>query len=258
MSSALEPERVQKVLSRLGLASRREAEQWIRAGRLTINGRAAAIGDRVTGSDQLRLDGRLIRQPPPSRLPVLLCHRSPGLPLLSADAGTESLAAQLPRNAGRRFMSVSPLPQVDGGLELLTADGALAGRLQRAVRAQEVEYSLRLRGELAELQERGILAGQLDRGTTLRVLGVTPAGGNGANRWYTIITQGASGNDLRQLLERQGLSVSRLLRTRLGTLQLGRTLPRGRWRELEPEEVDALLRPRAQALAEPGNPGSDP
>ena len=256
MSSQAEPERLQKVLSRLGVASRREAEQWIRAGRLSINGRAASIGDHVTPADQLRLDGRLIRQPPPRRLPVMLCHRSPGQPLLLPSEGMEPLAAHLPRSAGKRFMSISPLPQVDGGLELLTSDGTLAGRLQRAVRAQTVEYSLRLRGELAEEQEAGILAGQLDRGTTLQVQSVTPAGGTGANRWYQLVTVGASGNDLRQLLERQGLSVSRLLRTKLGTLQLERSLPRGRWRELLPEEVDALLKPQEPAVAAPGNPGS--
>ncbi len=149
----------------MGLASRREAEQWIRAGRLTVNGRAAALGDRVEEGDQLRLDGRLIRQPRMrSELPVLLCHRSPAQPLLTSPDAAESMAASLPRRAGQRFMSISPMPQVDGGLELLTADGELAARLQRAVRAQIVVFSLRVRGELTPPQEAGILAGHLDRG----------------------------------------------------------------------------------------------
>ena len=195
MARAQEPERLQKVLSRLGLASRREAEQWIRSGRLSINGRAAALGDRVDMSDQLRLDGRLIRQTRPEReLPVLLCHRSPGLPLLPNAEGEESFAAHLPRRAGQRFMSISPLPQVDGGLELLTADGALSGRLQRAVRAQTVVYSLRVRGELTPEQESALMQGQLDRGTRLRILGIAAAGGTGSNHWYQIDTVGASGN----------------------------------------------------------------
>ena len=250
----MEPERLQKVLSRLGLASRREAEQWIRAGRLSINGRAAALGDRVALSDQLRLDGRLIRQTRPERtLPVLLCHRSPGLPLLAATAEAESFASHLPRRTGQRFVSISPLPQVDGGLELLTADGDLAGRLQRAVRAQTVVYSLRVRGELTPEQEAALRQGQLDRGTTLRILGISAAGGTGSNHWYQIDTLGASGNDLRQLLERQAVATSRLLRIRLGALQLERSLPRGRWRELLPGEIDALLRP-----APPLEPGAVP
>ena len=262
MARALELERLQKVLSRLGVASRREAEQWIKAGRLSINGRAAILGDKVERSDQLRLDGRMIRQSraEPER-PVLLCHRSPGIPLLPNAAGAESLASHLPRRTGQRFMSISPLPLVDGGLELLSADGELAGRLQRAVRAQTVVFSLRVRGELTPEQDAGIRVGQLDRGTNLTVLNIAAAGGTGSNHWYQIDTLGASGNDLRQLLERQAVAVSRLMRIRLGSLALERSLPRGRWRELLPEEIAALLRPLPPAAAvdaPPGNPDSDP
>jgi 23S rRNA pseudouridine2605 synthase len=257
MAREQEPERLQKLLSRLGLASRREAEQWIRAGRLSINGRAAMLGDRADASDQLRLDGRLIRQAKAAReLPVLLCHRSPGLPLLSTAASPESFAAQLPRRTGARFMSISPLPQVDGGLELLTADGALAVRLQRAVRTQPVIYSLRVRGELSAEQQSGIMGGQLDRGTALRVIRIDGAGGSGSNRWYQIETIGASGNDLRQLLERQAVAVSRLMRVRLGPVQLERSMPRGRWRELLPAEIDSLLKPAGALSSAAGNPGS--
>ena len=264
MAHAPEPERVQKVLAHMGLASRREAETWIRAGRLSINGRTAGLGDRVEHGDQLRLDGRLIRQPRTAReLPVLLCHRSPGQGLLAAAAAdrTATMASGLPRRVGQRFVSISPLPQVDGGLELLTADGELAGRLQRAIRAHTVIYSLRARGELTPAQQAGIREGQLDRGVALRVVAIAEAGGTGSNRWYQIDTLGASGNDLRQLLERQGVAVSRLLRIQLGTLQLERSLPRGRWRELLPEEVSSLLqpaRPAPPATAEPGNPDSGP
>jgi len=255
MSDQQELERLQKVLSRLGVASRREAEQWIRAGRLSINGQLATIGDRVRSGDQLRLDGRLIRQPPPRQMPVLLCHRSPGVPLLPVADGPEALSARLPSSAGRRFINIGPMPQIDGGLELLTADGGLAARLQRAVRAQVAEFSLRVRGELSEAQQTGILAGQLDRGIALQIQDLRAAGGEGANRWYHLVARGASGNDLRQLLERQGVSMSRLLRTKLGALQLERTLARGRWRELTDEELDSLLNPAASA---PDSPGSDP
>ena len=242
-----EPERLQKVLSRIGLASRREAEQWIRDGRLTVNGRVATLGDKVTTHDQLHLDGRPIRQPPPRQLHALLCHRSPGMPLLPVADGTESLAARLPASAGKRFSSISPMPQIDGGLELLCADGALAARLQRAVRAQQVEFSIRVRGELGDTQQAGILAGQLDSGMKLPIQSLVASGGEGSNRWYQLVALGISGNDLRQLLERQGVSSSRLLRTRLGSLQLERSLARGRWRELTDEETAALLNPAAAA-----------
>jgi len=153
-------------------------------------------------------------------------------------------------------MSISPLPQVDGGLELLTADGALAVRLQRAMRAQPVVYSLRVRGELGAEQRSGIMGGQLDRGSALRVIRIDAAGGSASNRWYQIETIGASGNDLRQLLERQGVAVSRLMRVRLGSLQLERSMPRGRWRELLPAEIDSLLKPAGALSSAADNPGS--
>ena len=75
-------ERLQKVLSQLGLGSRREAEGWIRAGRVTVNGKAAVLGMRVAADDQLKLDGRLVRRRVTRDVPVFLCHRSPGEPLL--------------------------------------------------------------------------------------------------------------------------------------------------------------------------------
>jgi 23S rRNA pseudouridine2605 synthase len=253
-----EGERLQKVLSRLGLASRREAEQWIRAGRLTINGRTASLGDRLHPDDQLRIDGRTVRQAPaPDRgYPVLLCHRSPGAPLLKPEGADEPLVARLPARLGRRFVSVSPMPLSGGGLELVSADGTMVARLQRAVRALPVEFSLRVRGELTEPQFEAIRAGQLDRGGPLEVLSLDVQGGAGSNQWYQLVLRGASGNELHQLLERSGVSVSRLLRTRLGALQLERGLARGQWRELAAEELDLLLDPQAPLSPSAGSPGS--
>jgi 23S rRNA pseudouridine2605 synthase len=255
-------ERLQKVLSQLGLGSRREAEGWIRAGRVTVNGKAAALGMRVGAEDQLKLDGRPIRRQPARDVPVFMCHRSPGEPLLPArgaargletDTGTgtaappvASIAERLPRRAGRRFISISPMPPMDGGLELLTADGGLAARLQRAVHASEMEFSLRIRGELSAEQQQAIREGMLDRGSAVRVLQLEPTGGAGSNRWYRLLAAGASGNDIRQLIERQAVTLVRMLRTRVGPLALPRTLARSHWRELEGAEVSALL----------GSPGS--
>lgn len=240
-------ERIQKVLAHLGLASRREAEAWIRAGRVGLNGRVAQLGDQFSEGDQLQLDGRPIRQRVSRDEPVLLCHRSPGQRLLPGGDAEDSFAAHLPRRAGRRFISVSPLPQVDGGLELLTADGGVAERLQRVVRGLPMEFSLRVRGELSEEQQAAVLAGQLDSGMRLQLEALEAAGGEGANRWYTIRGRGISGNDLRQLLERCGITTSRVLRTRLGSLQLERSLARGRSRPLTEQEMNGLLNPPAEA-----------
>lgn len=240
-------ERLQKMLSRLGIASRREAESWIRAGRLTINGVPAALGARVGLADRIQLDGRPVRASEsagPRR--AFICHRSPGEPLIAeaaagGTAGRPPLTERIPRRAGRRFLAVSPMPQIDGGLELVTSDGELAARLQRAVHALVGEYGARVRGELSEEQLRGILGGTLDSGAALAVESCEPGGGEGANRWYTLRSRGASGKQVRQLFERQGALVSRVLRTRLGPLSLARSLARGRFRELTDAELDAVL-----------------
>ncbi|MBV9697244.1 MAG: rRNA pseudouridine synthase [Gammaproteobacteria bacterium] len=239
-------ERLQKVLSRAGIASRRTVETWIRAGRVTVNGIPAALGARIQPQDEVRLDGRTVHTAAPASSPVFVCHRSPGEPLRTpadAAAGTTrtGLLERLPRRAGRRFISIAPLPRIDGGLELVTADGALAVRLQRQSHALESEYSVRVRGELDAAQLAGVRSGTLDSGRPLAVAACEAAGGEGSNRWYTLRVRGGSGKSVRQLFERQGALVSRVLRTRLGALALERTLGRGQFRELSAEELATLL-----------------
>ena len=234
-------ERLQKVVAQAGLASRREAEEWIRAGRITINGTVAVLGARVAAGDELRLDGRPLRVRAEAPARAFLCHRSPGEPLTEPAEGRAPMADRLPRRLARRLIAVSPMPRVDGGLELLAADGALAARLQRRVHALTSEFGVRVRGELSDPQLRAVLGGELDSGAHLTVERCAPSGGEGANRWYQLAIRGASGREVRQLLERQGAQVSRVLRTRLGPLALERSLGRGRFRELSPEELRSLL-----------------
>jgi 23S rRNA pseudouridine2605 synthase len=244
------PERLQKLLARTGLASRREAEGWIRAGRLTINGVVAALGARVLPRDKVHLDGRLVHTRVADSGPrAFLCHRSPGEPLATpaADASAPTprpaLLERLPRRAGRRFIAVSPMPRVDGGLELVTADGELAARLQRGAHTLMSEFGVRVRGELNDTQLQGILGGALDSGARLEVERCEAAGGEGANRWYRLAARGASGKQVRQLFERCGALVSRVLRTQLGPVRLERALGRGQFRELSAEELRALVAP---------------
>jgi 23S rRNA pseudouridine2605 synthase len=237
---------LQKVLAHAGLASRREAEEWIRAGRLTVNGLVAELGTRVSPADQIRLDGRLVRQREPQAARTFVYHRSPGERLdqpLTGHEGAEipPALARLPRRAGRRFTAVSPMPRIDGGLELLCGDGELASKLQRCVRRLSSELSIRVRGELTEAQRLGVLTGTLDSGEKVEVLRCEGAGGEGANRWYALEVRGASGKEARQLFERQGAIVSRVLRTRLGPISLERSLGRGRFRELTEAELEAAL-----------------
>lgn len=253
-SHPAEPERLQKLLARAGLASRREAEEWIRAGRITVNGELATLGVRAGPADDIRLDGRVVRQRAASGTDaVFICHRSPGenlrQPVTTETEGESSahssarraLTDRLPRRAGRRFIAVSPMPRIDGGLELVSSDGELAAKLQRSVRRLSSEFSVRIKGELNEEQIHRILAGALDRGEALAVDRCEPAGGEAANRWYALEARGASGKDVRQLFERQGALVSRVLRTKLGPLTLERALGRGRFRPVTPQELGALL-----------------
>ncbi len=251
---------MQKVLARLGIASRREAEDWIRAGRVTVNGEVAVLGTRVGRSDRLRLDGRLIHRHEIAAGQVYLCHRSPGENLRTPSEPSEHLALleRLPRRAGRRFITVSPMPRIDGGLEIVTSDGELAATLQRTIHRLPSEFSVRVRGELVDTQLRGILEGTLDRGARLQVESCEPGGGEGANRWYTIIARGGSGKDIRQLFERQGALVSRVLRTRVGTLVLDRRLSRGQFRPLTKEEISALTSPPEPAATAAAHRSSAP
>jgi 23S rRNA pseudouridine2605 synthase len=239
---------VQKILARAGLASRREAEAWISAGRVTVNGEVATLGGKALGSDQVRVDGRLIRQASSKRSATWLCHRSPGENLqqpreagVHEEGAHEAMADRLSRRVGRRYVAISPMPNMDGGLELLTSDGNLAAQLQRAVRGLRIQFSLRVRGELSPEQLEGVMEGELDSGEQLRIESCEPTGGEGSNRWYGVETIGANGKELRLLVERQGAQVSRILRTGLGGLTLERTLSRGHSRQLTDQELALLL-----------------
>lgn len=238
-------ERLQKFLAQRGLGSRRGVEEWIRAGRLTVNGQPAELGLKVTASDDIRLDGRPIKVRAAPAAQVFIFNRSAGDPLRESTAEREALIARLPRNAGKRFIAVSPMPGIDGGLELVTSDGALAARLQRAVHSLPSEFSVRVRGLLGPDQVAGVQSGKLDRPAKLAVesLSASDAELEGANRWYALVTRGASGKDVRQLFERQGVLVSRVMRVGIGSVKLDKALSRGQFRQLEEEEIAALLSP---------------
>jgi 23S rRNA pseudouridine2605 synthase len=133
------------------------------------------------------------------------------------------------------------MPRQDGGLELVSSDGEVAERLQRAVRGLTGEFSVRLHGALDETQLASVRSGELDGGERLSVLDCEPRGGEGTNQWYAFTARGASGRAVRQLFERSGGTVSRVLRIRLGTVTLDRSLSRGRFRKLAQSELDRLL-----------------
>jgi len=244
-------ERLQKYLAQRGLGSRRVIEEWIRAQRISVNGRIAELGQKVSAHDEIRLDGRPIKTRASAAAQVFIFNRSPGDPLKEADGDRAALIDRLPKTAGKRFIAVSPMPGIDGGLELVTSDGALAEKLQRASHKLACEFSVRVKALLGPDQIAGVESGKLDRPTRMQIESVTTSEADleGSNRWYAVIARGASGKDIRQLFERQGVLVSRILRVSMGAVKLDKTLSRGQFRQLESDDVDGLLKP-APAAAE--------
>jgi 23S rRNA pseudouridine2605 synthase len=242
-------ERLQKYLAQRGLGSRRVIEEWIRAQRISVNGRIAELGQRVTQQDEIRLDGRPIKTRAAAGAQVFIFNRSPGDPLREADGDRAPLLDRLPRTAGKRFVAVSPMPGIDGGLELVTSDGALAEKLQRASHRLACEFSVRVKALLGPDQLEGVRSGKLDRPARMQIESVTTSEADleGSNRWYALVARGASGKDIRQLFERQGVLVSRILRVSMGAVKLDKSLSRGQFRQLDAEDVEGLLKPAAAA-----------
>jgi 23S rRNA pseudouridine2605 synthase len=235
-------ERIQKVLARAGVGSRREVEDWIRAGRLAINGQAAVLGAQLGPRDKVTLDGRPVRlRAPESATRVVVYHRTPGQALAVEEAGAAGqLFDKLPKRAGRRWVPVSPLPPNDGGLELLTSDGDLAQALMRKLSQLRIEFAVRVRGELTVEQMERLRAGGLPGGERLEVEALRAAGGEGANRWYSLVTRGGRARDVHRLFADAGIELSRLMRVSLGPVAMDRSLARERSTALDPAQTAEL------------------
>lgn len=237
-------ERIQKRLAARGVGSRRQVEDWIRAGRITVNGKPASPGQPVDERDDIRLDGRRLRlrEDAAALQAGLAYHRPPQESVrVRHDAATASSLERLPRSAGRRWIPVSPLAANDGGLELFVTDGALATALARRGQAIPCEYSLRVRGEFTEeTAERLFSRAGRDEALQGRVQAIALAGGEGSNRWVTVQCLGLRPRELKPLFERAGFEVSRAMRTRFGPIAMDRALARGRSRALTEDELQAL------------------
>jgi len=235
-------ERLQKVLAAVGLGSRRDMEDFIRAGRIQVNGAMATLGMRVGARDRVLLDGREIRQAPGAVPRVLLYHKPEG-EIVSRDdpEGRPSVFDRLPRLAGARWLNIGRLDFNTSGLLLFTTSGELAHRFAHPSFEFDREYAVRTRGELSKEE-----AAQLQRGVELddgsaRVEALAAAGGEGANRWYRVVLREGRNRVVRRLFEAVGHPVSRLIRVRFGPLSLPPRLRRGQSRELLPAEMTALL-----------------
>lgn len=235
-------ERLQKVLARRGLGSRREIERWIEAGLVQVNGRVARLGDRVGAEDRLSVRGKVIGAENRRRSPRVIAYNKPvgEISSRSDPQGRATVFARLPKLSGARWITVGRLDVNTAGLLLFTTDGELAHGLMHPAREVEREYAVRVLGEVADEQLRRLRQGvQLEDGRA-RFDRIVDAGGRGANHWYHCVLREGRKREVRRLWETQGVKVSRLIRLRYGPVVLERWLARGRWRELTAAETAAL------------------
>lgn len=238
-------ERLQKLLAAAGLGSRRQVETWIEAGRLSVNGRTARLGERALASDRIELDGKALTLKASGARPrVLLYHKPDGEMVTRADPeGRPTVFQRLPPIEGGKWVAVGRLDINTAGLLLLTDSGELANRLMHPRYEVEREYAVRVLGALSEENRTRLTRGvQLADGTG-RFDSLAPSGGaEGANRWYRVVLREGRNREVRRLFEAVGSKVSRLLRVRYGPVALPRDLRPGRWIELDEKSVAEIVK----------------
>ncbi len=255
--------KLHKVLADAGLGSRRDMEELIIAGRVSVNGEPAHIGQRILPADQVRINGKLIQRKISNKPPrVLIYHKPAGEIVSTSDPeGRATVFDRLPTMKSSKWLAVGRLDFNTEGLLLFTTSGDLANKLMHPRYGIEREYAVRTLGELEEGMRQKLLAGvELDDGIA-QFAKIADGGGEGANRWYRVIISEGRNREVRRMFEAVGLTVSRLIRTRYGVMTLPPALKRGRWEELDEHAVRSLL---AQSGVEkspgahkgqPGRPG---
>ncbi len=237
-------EKLQKVLARMGLASRREIETWIGEGRVKVNGVAATLGQRVDSHDAIVLDGRLLkREEIAGSVRRVLIYNKPDGEICTRDdpEGRPTVFDRLPRPKEGRWINIGRLDINTTGLLLFTTDGELANRLMHPSYQMDREYAVRVRGEVTEEMLENLKTGVMLEDGPAKFTDIKEApGGEGFNHWYHCVVMEGRNREVRRLWESQGLVVSRLKRVRFGPVFLTSDLTMGRWREMDQREVDIL------------------
>jgi 23S rRNA pseudouridine2605 synthase len=238
-------EKLQKVLARAGHGSRREIEAIIQAGRVSVDGKIATLGDRVevTAGMKIRMDGHVvsINESTEAVCRVLAYYKPEGeLCTRNDPEGRPTVFDRLPKLRGARWVAVGRLDVNTSGLLLFTTDGELANRLMHPSREVEREYAVRVFGQVDDEKIKQLSRGvQLEDGpAAFRT--ITYQGGEGLNQWYNVTLTEGRNREVRRLWEAVGVQVSRLIRVRYGDLTLPKGLPRGGWTELDLPQINYL------------------
>ncbi|WEF30747.1 23S rRNA pseudouridine(2605) synthase RluB [Pseudoduganella chitinolytica] len=254
--------KLHKVLAEAGLGSRRDMEDLIIAGRVSVNGEPAHIGQRILPTDAVRINGKLIQRKVSKKPPRVLVYHKPAGEIVSHDDpdGRPSVFDRLPQMKVGKWLAVGRLDFNTEGLLLFTTSGDLANRLMHPRYNIDREYAVRTLGELEEGMRQKLLAGvELEDGLA-QFSKIADGGGEGVNKWYRVVIGEGRNREVRRMFEAIGLTVSRLIRTRYGALTLPSNLKRGRWEEMEENTVRDLLamvgvekKPSGDGAAKGGN-----
>lgn len=237
-------EKLQKALARMGLGSRRQMEEVIKAGRVSINQKPATIGDRVEQGDEIRVDGRLIKyKSEREKRRRVLAYYKPEGEICSANdpEGRTTVFERLPKLTHDRWIMVGRLDINSTGLLLFTNDGELAHRLMHPSNEIVREYAVRVLGELTPEMMKNLTDGVMLEDGLAKFEDIRQGGGEGVNKWYHVKLKEGRNREVRRLIESQGLKVSRLLRTSYGSVDLPKELRTGRFIELDRKEIHRLI-----------------
>ncbi len=241
-------DRIAKVIARAGIASRREAERMIEAGRITVNGRRIdSPALNVTGKDRITVDGKALAEAEPPRL--WRYHKPEGLVTTARDEkGRATVFDRLPPEMPR-VMSIGRLDLNSEGLLLLTNDGGLKRKLQLPSTGWLRKYRVRVNGVPAETTLQPLRDGLKVEGEQFQPMTITLDRQQGANAWLTVGLREGKNREIRRAMAAVGLSVNRLIRVSYGTFQLGQ-LKSGAVEEVKPR----VLRDQLGLGAEPLKP----
>ena len=236
-------EKLQKVLARAGVGSRREMERVIASGRVQVNGTLATLGDRVSSSDRVQVDGKTIKLVGANENPtrVILYNKPEGEICSRSDPdGRKTVYERLPPLQGERWISVGRLDFNTSGVLLFTNNGELANKLMHPSSEIDREYLIRIQGDVDDDMKKRLLEGVLLEDGKARFTDIADAQGESSNSWFYCVVMEGRNREVRRLWESQGVKVSRLKRVRYGNIFIPSHVRVGQWVELNNKELKEL------------------